>query len=512
MLDEFLALLKNHTWTLCELPPGKNLIGCTWIFRVKRLSDGAIARYKARLVAQGFSQQAGFDYFETFSPVVKPNTIRIILSLATSASWTITHLDVNNAFLHGDLKEEIYMKQPPGFEQGSPNLVCKLNKSLYGLKQASRAWFFTVHTVLVSLGFSQSKADASLFYRSQNGKVVYLLIYVDDILITGNSSSCVKDVIDQLSSHFSLKNLGEVKNFLGIEVTKTEQGIHLNQTTYIKELLAKLKMQDAKGIPTPMLSSPQLSKSVGNPTPDGKLYRSTVGALQYATISRPDISYSVNKVSQYMASPLDTHWKAVKRILRYLAGTIDYGLHVRSSDNFISAFCDSDWASDLDDRKSVTGYCTFIGSNLVSWSSKKQSVISRSSTEAEYRSLAHVASEVTWIMSLLSEINMLPPKPPTIWVDNLSAISLASNPVLHARTKHIELDVHFVRDKVLAKQLDLRHVPSVDQVADILTKPLSLQFFARLRNKLGICSLSSLELRGRDRIQIKEIEQAAKHD
>ena len=204
-----------------------------------------------------------------------------------------------------------------------------------------------------------------------------------------------------------------------------------------------------------------------------------------------------------MASPLDTHWKAVKCILCYLAGTTDFGLHIRRSNNMVSAFCDSDWA-DLDDRKSVTGYCTFLGSNLISWCSKKQSIISRSSTEAEYRSLTLTASEVTWIMSLLSEINMLPPKPPTIWVDNLSTISFASNPVLHARTKHIELDVHFIRDRVLAKQLDLRHVPSVDQVADILTKPLSLQFFARLRNKLGICSLSTLELRGRDRVKIKE--------
>lgn len=255
-------------------------------------------------------------------------------------------------------------------------------------------------------------------------------------------------------------------------------------------------MDDAKGCLTPMISNCELSKVVGIPTVDCKTYRSIVGGLQYATITRPDISYTVNKVSQYMAAPLDTHWKAVKRILRYLAGTLDFGIHFKKTVGDITAFSDYDCASDVDDRRSTTGYCANYWSNLISWCGKKQSIVSRSSTEAEYRSLAHVASEITWMQSLLSELRIESKNISIVWVDNLSAIALASNPVLHAMTKHIKIDVHFVRDKVRRKELDIRHVPSADQIADIFTKPLSLQFFSKLRNKLGVCSLSSLELRG----------------
>lgn len=496
MTEEFLALLRNNTWTLTLLPPGKNLIVCTWIFRIKKQADGSIARHKARLVAQGFSQEPGFDFHETFSPVVKPTTIRLILSIAVTMGWKITHLDVNNAFLNGDLQEEIYMKQPQGFEQGSPMMVCKLNRAIYGLKQASRSWFLAIRSVLLSLGFSQSKADTSLFFRTRKSEVIYLLLNVDDMLITGFSPSAIKLVIQQLKSHFSLKDLGEVIHFLGVEVTKTTQGLHLSQASYLVGLLNKVQMRDAKSYPTPMLSNSKLSKYEGDPMVDGKLYRSVIGALQYATITRPEICFSVNKVSQFMSCPLDSHWKVVKRILRYLAGTLDYGLHIRPSKPIITGFSDSDWASDPDDRRSVSGYCVYFGDNLISWSSKKQKVVSRSSTEAEYRSLAQVASEVSWLSSLILELGIKAQTTPVIWVDNLSTIGLASNPVLHARAKHIELDMHFVRDLVANHAVDLRHVPSLDQIADLFTKPLSNQFFSRLRNKLGLCSKSSLELRG----------------
>lgn len=215
------------------------------------------------------------------------------------------------------------------------------------------------------------------------------MLYVDDILISGNSSSRIQSIIDQLHQKFSLKDLGEVTHFLGIEVSKTTLGLHLSQAAYITELLQKVKMLEAKSYPTPMVSDLKLSKEEGEPTVDGKLYRSVVGTLQYVTITRPELSFSVNKVSQYMACPLDTHWKAVKRIVRYLSGTIDYGLQIKASDFKLCGFSDSDWASDVDDRRSTTGYCVFFGGNLVSWCSKKQKVVSRSSTEAEYRSLAH---------------------------------------------------------------------------------------------------------------------------
>ena len=281
MTEEFLALLRNKTWTLAFLPPGKNLIGSTWVFRLKKNADGSIARHKARLVAQGFSQEAGFDFLETFSPVVKPTTIRLMLTIAITSGWSIKHLDVNNAFLHGELKEEIYMRQPPGFEQGPPGMVCKLNKAIYGLKQASRSWFLTMQSTLKDLGFSQSKADHSLFFLNTKSDTIYLLLYVDDMLLTGSSPYGVQRVVDQLNQKFSLKDLGEVKHFLGIEVSKTTQGLHLSQAGYISELLKKVKMTEAKPFPTPMVSDSKLSKVEGEPTVDGKLYRSVVGALQY---------------------------------------------------------------------------------------------------------------------------------------------------------------------------------------------------------------------------------------
>ncbi|XP_042041318.1 uncharacterized mitochondrial protein AtMg00810-like [Salvia splendens] len=336
------------------------------------------------------------------------------------------------------------------------------------------------------------------------------------MLITGNVPASIQQVISQLNSHFSLKDLGEVSLFLGVEVVKTtDNGLRLSQSNYIKDLLKRASITEAKGCPTPMVTNCELSKYTSDPISDPKLYRSVVGALQYTTITRPDINFAVNKVIQYMESPLDTHWRAVKRILRYLSGTLDYEIQLHISNGDISAFSDSDWAADVDDRRSTTGVHAYHGRNLISWCVKKQTVVERSSTEAEYRSLAQAASEVAWLTSLLNELRIKKRDAPVIWVDNLSAIALASNPVLHARTKHIELDMHFVRDKVLNNELELRHVPTKDQIADIFTKPLSHQSFVKLRERLGLVSLASLGLRGRvrsgcrnDQVKISLINQA----
>ena len=381
------------------------------------------------------------------------------------------------------------MKQPVGFEQGGPTPVCKPNKSLYGLKQASRSWFQTIQSALLALGFS-SKTDNSLFYRICGKDITYLLIYVSDMLITG-SSSAINKVISELSDRFSLKDLGKVKQFLRVEVSYTAQGLHLSQGSYIREILEKVQKLDSKLFPTPMLTNLKLSKNEGDPFLDGKLYRSTVGELQYATITRPEISFCVYKVSQFMASLLDTHWKVVKRILRYLAGTVDYGLHVQNSEFKLIAFFDSDWAANMYNRRSVSGCCVYFGKNLISWCSKKQPVVSRSSTEAEYRSLAQTVCEVSWITSLLGELQIDLLEIPIVWIDNMSTIALASNPVLHARTKHIEIDLHFVREKVKEKRLELRYVPTTYQIVDILTTPLGYQLFSRLRNKMSIYPLST---------------------
>ncbi|KAL5583327.1 hypothetical protein UlMin_015769 [Ulmus minor] len=383
------------------------------------------------------------------------------------------------------------MQQPPGFEtKGADHLVCKLHKSLYGLKQAPRTWFDKLKNTLIHMGFSYSKADNSLFLRFNDSSTIFLLVYVDDIIVAGSNEEELATFIRLLHKLFSLKDLGDLNYFLGIEVKSATDSLLLSQKKYIADLLKKSKMDEAKPLPTPMVSNLKLTSTDGDPITNGTEYRSIVGALQYITITRPEIAYSVNRVCQFMQNPLTVHWKAVKRILRYLKGTMDEGILIRRSKTLaLTGYCDADWGNDLDNRRSTTGYCIYLGNSLVSWSSKKQPVISRSSTEAEYRSLANATSEVMWIQSLLGELKVELKQAPTLWCDNTSTISLSANPVLHSRTKHVELDLYFVREKVISKQLDVQHVPSIDQVADILTKPLSLQFFNRLKGKLNVSSL-----------------------
>lgn len=364
------------------------------------------------------------------------------------------------------------------------------------MRQAPRAWFERLRSTLQKWNFKNSKADSSLFYLSDENEVMLVLIYVDDIIITGSNSQKLKQFTEKLNQGFSLKDLKQLNYFLGVEVYWDDTGIYLSQGKYISELLKKYNMTYLKPCPTPMTIGKPLSISDGTLLDKPTEYRSLIGALQYLTHTRPDLSFAVNKLSQFLKAPTDCHWSAAKRVLRYLKGTIDLGLHIKVGDRLIlTGFSDADWACCPDDRRSIAGYCVYLGDTLVSWSSKKQAVISSSSTESKYRALAQVAAEMTWIQSLLNELQFTVEEIPVTWCDNMGANALASNPVYHARTKHIELDMHFVRDTVLAKELDVRFIPSFDQVADCLTKSLSNSRFHFLINKLGVVK-SPLSLRG----------------
>ena len=334
--------MRNNTWSLVPLPPDRKAIGSKWVFKLKENSDGTLNKHKD-----------GFDFHETFSLVVKQTTIRVVLSLALSKGWLIRQLDVNNAFLNGDLKEDIYLQQPEGFADVSKsNLVCKLHKSLYGLKQAPRAWFERLQNVLVSSGFTCTKSDQSLFVKNSPLLTQYVLVYVDDILIISSCSQSLDSLVLHLHAQFALKDLGQHDYFLGIQVHHVESGLLLSQKKYAVDLLARVKMQYAKAIASPMTSGEKLTTHGSDLMLDPHLYRSVVGVLQYLTITRPELSFAVNQVCQFMQTPREAHWKAVKRILRYIAGTIDFGLHIRRqqpSSVTLTGFCDADWASDHDD-------------------------------------------------------------------------------------------------------------------------------------------------------------------
>ncbi|CAL8999957.1 unnamed protein product [Prunus brigantina] len=413
------ALNKNKTWDLVPLPRGKKAVGCRWVFTLKHKADGSIDRYKARLVAKGYTQTYGVDYLETFAPVAKLNTVRVLLSLAANRDWPLLQFDVKNAFLHGDLKEEIYMDLPPGIPVTSKEgVVCKLRKSLYGLKQSPRAWFGKFAASMKKFGYVQSNSDHTLFLKRHKGKLTALIIYVDDMIVTGDDQAEMQNLQKYLASEFEMKSLGDLKYFLGIEVARSKH---------------------------------------------------------------------VSVVSQFMHSPSEDHMGAVMRILRYLKVTPGKGLmFCKYGHTDVEGYTDADWAGSVTDRRSTSGYFTFVGGNLVTWRSKKQKVVSRSSAEAEYRGMAQGVCELLWLRRLLRDLGFGPQKPMDLYCDNKAAIAIAHNPVQHDRTKHVEVDRHFVKEKLDAKIISFPFISSEYQLADVLTKAVSTTVFLNSLDKLGM--------------------------
>jgi len=490
MQAEFDALQSNGTWTLVPRPANANIITGKWLFKNKLQPDGSLERRKARWVVRGFSQRPGVDFHQTFSPVIKPATVRTVLHLAATRRWAVHQLDVKNAFLHGDLAERVYCYQPAGFvDKDHPDHVCQLVKSLYGLKQAPRAWFLRLGGQLLRMGFTASRSDSSLFIYQRGHDVAYLLVYVDDIILTASSPTLLRHIVDQLREAFAIKDLGELHFLLGIQVRRDATGFHLNQAQYTEDILECAGMANCKPASTPVDVSPKLSAKDGDAATDGTFYRSITGALQYLTLTRPDIAYSVNQACLHMHSPHDAHWNFIKRILRYLRGSINTGITISATPSTtLKAYSDADWAGCPDTRRSTSGYCVFLGDSLVSWLSKRQTTVSRSSAEAEYRVVANAAAECCWLRHLLHELHVVLDKATVIYCDNVSAVYLSENPVHHRRTKHVELDIHFVREKVALGQFKVLHIPTRYQFADIMTKGLPTPLFNEFRDSLCIRS------------------------
>lgn len=423
--------------------------------------------------------------------MVKPVTIRTVLTLAIFHKWDLRQLDISNAFLHGSLSEPVYMVQPPGFVDSSrPDHVCRLRKSLYGLRQAPLAWYQTFSSALLSFGFTQSLADTSLFLYRRDHDCLLVLVYVDDMILTGSNSDLIQDLIRFLSTKFSVKDLGPLTYFLGVEIVWCRDGLLLSQQKYIVDLLHRFQMDGSKPVTTPMSTSTSLSVSG---TVDPSAYRSAIGGLQYLTITRPDIAFTVNRLAQSMASPTFDDWLPVKCLFRYLKGSLHHGLHLRRPSSLhLTAYSDSDFGGTLTDGKSTSAYIIFLGLNPISWRSRKQKGVARSSTEVEYLALASTASEVCWISHLFKELGISLPSPPRLLCDNLGATRLALHPIMHSRMKHIALDLHFVCDLCSKGMFKVHHVNTLDQLADVLTKPLARSRFQLLRSKIYVADGTSI--------------------
>jgi hypothetical protein len=511
ILSEYNSLLENETWELVELPKGRKTIQCRWIFKRKYDESGNLIKYKARLVAKGYSQQHGIDYNETFAPVVKFSSLRTLLALAAKHNLEIEQMDFVTAFLNGDLKEDIYMKQPEGFiEPGKENLVLKLKKSLYGLKQAPREWNNKLHECLHQKGFKRVEADHGVYVMRTQKTLIMLALWVDDLVIIGNNMNSINNLKQDFTKRFKVKDLGPIHFIVGIEVIRNRQKreIFLTQRQYVTNILKKFNMSQAKPLGVPVDKNIKLCKNGSNTSASAEPatkapYREAVGSLIYAMVAtRPDLAFAVGLVSRYMHEPKQSHWEAVKRILRYLQSTADYGILYGTSkrEYDIMGYSDSDWGNDLDDAKSTSGYCFKIYNGAISWYSRKQQSVAKSSVEAEYVALSQASSEAEFLQSFLIQIgfqdemnhfeqNENKPRTIDMFADNQGAIYLAKNPTNHSRTKHINIHYHYVRDLLREGKVTLSYVPTAENVADIMTKGLTKETHEKFTMELGVRKL-----------------------
>jgi hypothetical protein len=457
MNEELDQIEKNNTWEMVQRPEGKNVIGSKWIFKNKLNEQGQVIKNKARLVYKGYAQIEGLYFDETFMPVAILEAIRMFLAYACHKRFKVYQMDVKSAFLNGDLSEEVYMEQPEGFKlSDKPNLVCKLKKALYGLKQAPQAWYHRLDTYLKDKGFMRGKTDNNLYIKTENNDLLIILVYVDDIIFGCNKDSLVQWFASAMESEFEMSMIGELPFFLGLQITQRPEGMFISQEKYLREMLKRFQMEDSKPVGTPMVTGCKLSKDDDSPDVDQSSYRSMIGSLLYITTSRPDIMHTVGMVGRYQAAPKQSHLQAVKRIFKYLKGTMTYGMWYPRNQNFqLTAYLDADWANCVDGRKCTSGRAFFLGDSLVAWLSKKKGSISLSTTEAEYIVVATCCTQILWMIQTLADMKVTYTDPIPIHCDNTSAISVSKNPILHSKTKNIPIKYHFLREQVTNRIVQL---------------------------------------------------------
>lgn len=481
MQDEMDALMDNKTWSLVELPDKMKALTCKWVFRKKPTDKGD--KEKARLVVRGFEQKPGIDFKETFSPVASYTSIRLILAIAAKEKLNVLQFDVKTAFLNGDLSEELYMEQPEGFHDGTTR-VCKLLKSIYGLKQAPKNWNIKFTNFLKEEGFITLEADPCVFVKF-NPNIMIVTLYVDDGLIVGTLKSEIDNLLIKLNKEFKI-TYGLAKVYLGIDIKIKTNKIILNQINYIDKILTKFKMKDCIPVKTPMIPN---YDDTATDSAMNKPFREAIGSLLYlSNVTRPDIAYSVNYLSRHMEKPLIKHWNQLKRIFRYLKGTRDLGLTYFENGD-LEVFTDADFAGEKETSKSTSGYVVKLSGAAVAWGSRKQTQVAQSTADSEFVSACEAIKETLWINHLLLELKMCNNLTP-LYVDNKSAIHIINrdNGRILNRTKHVRVKYHYVIDNLL-NNFSLQHVPSDQQIADIFTKPLEQVKFVKFRDMLGVKNL-----------------------
>ncbi|GKV48172.1 hypothetical protein SLEP1_g54998 [Rubroshorea leprosula] len=489
MDEEIAAIERNNTWELIELPKGKKAIGVKWVYKTKLKENGEIDKFKARLVAKGYKQEFGIDYKEVYALVARHDTIRLVIALAAQNSWPLYQLDVKSAFLHGDLDEEVFIHQPPGYvKAGNEHKVYKLKRALYGLKQAPRAWYSRIESYFLKEGFEKCPYEHTLFIKSEDGKMLIVCLYVDDLIYTGNDMVMFDKFKKSMMAEFEMSDLGLMHYYLGIEVNQSAAGIFISQKKYVQDILDRFRMKNCNPVSTSIEPGLKLVKNPGGKGINNTLYKQIVGSSMYLTATSPDIMHAVSLISRYIDCPKEVHLLAAKRILKYLQGTAEYGLFYKNGEKSeLFGFTDSDFARDLDDRKSTSGYVFIMGTAAISWTSRKQSIVTLSTTEAEFVAATTCACQAIWLRKVLEELQVKQEGPMLIFCDNSSTIKLSKNLVLHGRCKHMDVRFHFLRDLTNEGVIDLVYYRTEDQIADIFTKPLKLSAFRRQRELLGVC-------------------------
>jgi len=495
---ELASLNANKTWSLVDRPAGTNVVDCKWVLRIKKNAAGEVEKYKARLVARGFTQIYGVDFYETYAPVARLASFRLVLAMANREGWPIDCFDFDSAFLNSTLSDDevIYLEQPKDFAEGDPKRrVFRLHKALYGLKQGAKNWYDALRKALEDLGFHRSEADHGVFWRDiAEGKVV-LAVHVDDCLVTAKSQDLLDKFKKEVNGKYKMTDLGACRWLLGIKIDRDFEThtIALSQHLYIESILTRFNFDDLKACSTPLEPSVPLLKSQ-SPTALTSIarmknvpYREAVGSLMYASMgTRPDITFATSTVAQFLENPGWEHWEAVKRIFRYLKGTKDLKLVYGGEVKDLVGFVDADGASQ-DHRRAISGYVFMVDGGAVSWSSKKQELVTLSTTEAEYVAATHAAKEAVWLRRLIAEIFPTADAPTVLFGDNKSAIALAHGGQYHARTKHIDIRYHFIRYIIEAGSIKLIYCPTDEQTADTLTKALPSIKVKHFASAMGLC-------------------------